>query len=487
MPSSIHFNIFHFAVVCLLCAISGVTVSYGQADSNQVSGKIFALQDFERIVLSNHPIVKQAGLLSEQARAQLQQAWGAFDPNIKSHFGRKTFGDTEYYNNWSNELKVPLWIAGADLKIGYDRFVGEYTNPETRTGTPGLTGIGLSIPIGQGLVIDARRNVLRQARVMVNYAEAEKIKQINQVWLSAMKDYWSWYNAHRQYELIREGADLAFQRFLAVKNQALLGDKPTIDSVEVAITFQERSIQFQKAKVALNNSRLLLSNHIWDQSEQPLELSDSLYPENTRPVDSDFYKSKLQSLMGTAQASHPELLMLKNKDLQLQLERNYRLEMLKPKLSVTAFLITSRTDFSSFVPDYYDLGWSNYKLGVDFAFPLFLREQRGKLNEVKAKQLAIRYDAAQTGREINTNILNAFNELVAYVSQIQVQTTSIENQQVLLTGELAKFDLGESTLFLINSRETKLIDMKIKLAEMITGYQKTIAQLYYAAGSVTER
>jgi outer membrane protein TolC len=487
MSSTRYFKIIKSVIILLFPVVFNVARSYAQSDSNQVSRRIFALQDFERIVLMHHPIVKQAELLSEQARAQLQQAWGAFDPNIKSHFGRKTFGGTEYYNNWSNELKVPLWLAGADLKIGYDRFVGENTNPETRTGVPGLTGLGLSIPIGQGLLIDARRNVLRQARVMVNYAEAEKIKQINQIWLSAMKDYFSWYNAHRQYELIGEGADLAYQRFVAVKNQALLGDKPTIDSVEAAITFQERSIQFQKAKVELNNSRLLMSNHIWDEREQPLELADSLYPENTRPPGSDFYKSKLQSLLGTAAASHPELLMLKNKDLQLQIERNYRLEMLKPKLSVSASLITSRTDFSSFVPDYYDLRWSNYKLGVDFAFPLLLRAERGKLNEVKAKQLAIRYDAAQTGREINTNILNAFNELVAYESQIAIQTTSIENQQVLLTGELAKFDLGESTLFLINSRETKLIDMKIKLAELLTSYQKTIAQLYYSAGTVTER
>ena len=467
----------------------GVSIAgcFAQTDSNNVTKRIFSLQDLENIVLTNHPIVKQADLLSEEAKAQLQQAWGAFDPALKSHFGRKTFGGTEYYNNWSNELKVPLWLAGADLKIGYDRFVGENTNPETRTGVPGLTGLGLNIPIGQGLLIDARRNVLRQARVMVNYAEAEKIKQINGVWLSAVKDYWNWFNAYQQYELIGEGADLAYQRFLAVKNQVLLGEKPAIDSVEAAITFQERSIQFEKVKVELNNSRLLLSNHIWDEQEQPLELPDNFYPENVKSPGTDFYKNKLQSLLGYASKTHPELLMLENKGLQLQLERNYRLEMLKPKLSVSASLITSRTDFGSFVPDYYDLRWSNYKLGVDFAFPLFLRAERGKLNEVKVKQLALRYDVAQTGREINTNILNAYNDLVAYETQLAIQAQSIENQQVLLNGELEKFDLGESTLFLINSRETKLIDMRIKLAELLTGYQKTVAQLYYAAGSVIER
>ncbi|RZK66353.1 MAG: transporter, partial [Pedobacter sp.] len=46
-----------------------------------------------------------------------------------------------------------------------------------------------------------------------------------------------------------------------------------------------------------------------------------------------------------------------------------------------------------------------------------------------------------------------------------------------------KFTLGESNLFLINSRETKLIDMKIKQESMISSYQKTIAELYYKAGT----
>lgn len=457
--------------------------SFAQTDTTSNTTRMFALKDLEEIVLMNHPVVKQAGLLSEEARSKVQQAWGEFDPALESHFGRKNFGNTEYYNNWSNELKVPLWLAGADLKIGYDRFVGTYTNPETRTGTPGLARLGLSIPVGQGFLIDARRNTLRQSKVMVNYAEAEKIKQINQVWYEAVKDYWNWFYAYQQFALIREGADLAFKRFLAVKNQTLIGDKPAIDSVEAAITFQERSLQLEKIKVELNNSRLLMSNHLWSEREEPLELPDSTFPQNAEPPVTNFYKNQVETLIGNAASTHPELVMLKNKGLQLQLERNYRREMLKPKLSLSASLITSRTDFGSYVPEYYDLQWSNYKLGVDFSFPLFLRTERGKLQEVKVKQMALKYDQLQTGREINTNILNSFNNLVAYESQMAIQTQSIENQQILLNGELAKFDLGESTLFLINSRETKLIDMKIKMAELVTGYQKAIAQLYYSAGT----
>lgn len=469
---------------CLLFLLAAAfTESLAQQNAASDSGKVFALKDLEEIVFFHHPIVKQAGLLSEEAQAKVMQAWGSFDPALKSHFARKTFGNTEYYNNWSNELKVPLWLAGADLKIGYDRFVGTYTNPETQTGVPGLTGIGVAIPIGQGFLIDARRNTLRQSRVMVNYAEAEQIKQINKVWFDAVKDYWNWFNAHRQYALIQEGADLAFTRFQAVKNQTLMGDKPPIDSVEAAITFQERSLQLEKIKVELINSRLVLSNHLWSEKAEPMELPSYSIPQNPDLITTGSGRQQIDTLLSNAASEHPELLMLKSKVLQLELERNFRREMLKPKLSVSGSLLTSRTAFGAQVPDNYQLQWSNYKIGVDFSFPLFLREQRGKLREIKVKQMALDYDLQQTGREINTSILNSYNKLKAYELQLGIQSGSIDNQQLLLRGELAKFDLGESTLFLINSRETKLIDMRLKMAELVSDYQKAVAELYYMAGT----
>ena len=471
--------------LCMLFLMLAMAFTESVAQQKAVSdtSKMFELKDLEEIVFFNHPIVKQAELLSEEAKAKVMQAWGGFDPALKSHFGRKTFGNTEYYNNWSNELKVPLWLAGADLKIGYDRNVGTYTNPETQTGTPGLSGIGVAIPIGQGFLIDARRNTLRQSKVMVNYAEAEQIKQINKVWFDAVKDYWNWFYAHRQYALVLEGAELAFTRYEAVRNQTLMGDKPPIDSVEAVITYQERSLQLEKIKVQLTNTRLLLSNHLWSNRLEPMELPEYTIPQNPVQQKTGSDRTQIDSLLANAASEHPEILMLKSKGMQLELERNYRRELLKPKLSVSASLLTSRTAFGPQVPDNYQLQWSNYKMGIDFSFPLFLREQRGKLREVKVKQQALNFDLQQTGREITTNILSSYNKLIAYEAQLAIQARSVENQQVLVSGELAKFDLGESTLFLINSRESKLIDMRIKMAELVTDYQKAIAELYYVAGT----
>lgn len=467
-----------------LSLFSWLFVQNASAQNGQASDslKIFSIKDLQEHVLLNNPVVKQAELLSEAARAKVTQALGSFDPNLKAGFDRKHFGGTDYYNRWASELKVPLWLAGADLKIGFDRNVGTYTNPETATPLSGMPGVGISVPIGQGLLIDARRNTLRQSRVMVNYAEAERVNEINKVWFQAVKDYWNWFYANQQYDLIRRGVELANTRYIATRNQTLFGDKPAIDSVEAFITVQERSIQLARIEIEVQNTRLLVSNHLWDAKGNPVELPQEAVPVNADSAIVEISARQLDTLLNSAEDNHPKLQMLRNKGLQLGIERNYLREMLKPKLNVSGSLLTTRRDFTSYVPEYYDIGWSNYKVGFDFSFPLFLRSARGKLNEVRVKQMDLNLNLQNETRIILTNIRSSFNELKAYQAQLAIQTQSITNQEILLRGELQKFELGESTLFLINSRETKLIDMMMKRAELVTKYQQSLADLYYKAG-----
>lgn len=463
--------------VTFLLAVSSISAQpIEQAEEN-----VFTVSDLQEIVLSSHPVVKQAGLLSKAAQARVLQSLGNFDPALSAGFGRKIFGGTEYYNHWESQLKVPLWLAGADLNIGYDRNVGIYNNPETRTSNTGLSMVGLSVPLGQGLLIDSRRNTLRQSKIMTGYAEAEKIEQINAVWLSAVKDYWNWYFAFQQHRFISAGVSLAEKRFLALKNQVLIGDKPPIDSVEASITLQDRRVQAQETAVKLNNARLLLSNNLWSMQGVPQELPLQAVPQGEAEEQKQLDKFQLDSIVNQASSEHPQMLMIKSQQAQLDVEEQYRREMLKPKLNLKGSFLAGRRDFS-FVPDDYDFRLANYKVGVDLSFPLFLRAERGKLREVRIKQAELAFGFKQTGRALQTGIIAAFNEFKGYQGQLELQTSNVASQQLLVSGEIKKFDLGESNLFLINSRETKLIEMQVKRAELISSSRKALAEVYYRAG-----
>ena len=453
-----------------------------------ITPTVFTAGAFYAVVAQHHPLVRQAGLLSREAQEEIRQARGAFDPKLFSAFDRKEFGQSLYYNKWQTGLSVPILPAGIDLKLTYDQNRGDYVSPEDLVPASGLAAVGISVPVGQGLLIDARRTALRQAQLAVGLADAERLKLINKTLFDAAKTYWDWSQAYQQFRLIEQGYALADTRFRGIRQRALLGDAATIDTTEALITVQDRLVQLRQAEAEVQNARLRVTAFLWNTPEtggvpQPTGLLPAAVPQFAPVERAD--ETLLQMLLSRAGQQHPELIKLTTKGEQLAIEERFRRSLLQPQVVLQASLL-SRTpqagvgyDWSS----YYAFRADNHKIGVDVTFPLFLRKERGKLRQVQLKNQQVELDRQQTGRDILNDVQTAWNSLKALEEQIRVQQQTIANQQMLVRAEGQKFDMGESSLFLVNSRETKLIDLQIKLAELQTKHQKAIAALWYAAGT----
>lgn len=447
----------------------------------------FTAEEFYQAVLQHHPIVKQATLLSQEAQMKVLQARGAFDPKLLTDYAKKNFGNTLYYEKWRSGVSVPVLPGGLDVKMYYDRNVGKYLNPENNVPPTGLLNLGLNVPITQGLLIDSRRNTLRQAQLSVNMAEAKQLDLINKTLLNAAKAYWDWYQAHQQFRWLEQGYQLAQTRFLAIRERNLIGDAAAVDTTEALITAQDRLVQLQQADVQLQNTRLLLSTFLWssqsDAVPQPIDLPATVVPQAAPLTQAN--QIQIQELVERASQRHPELIRLSNQQQQLTLEERYRRSLLLPKVNLEAMLL-SRGPLPSGAADgvnYYGFQTDNHKIGIDLAFPIFLRSERGKLRQVQLQNQQTGLERQQAGRDIVNDVQRAWNELAALERQIATQQQTTANQQILVRAEVEKFQLGESSLFLVNSRESKLIDLQVKLEELRSKQQKALASLWYAAGS----
>ena len=442
----------------------------------QDSVAVLSLDELYKQILENHPMARQAYLLSENARQQLRLSRGFFDPKIKSDYDTKEFKASDYYTHWKSELKVPVWIGGIDLKAGYEQNTGINLSPENDTDSGnGLPYVGISVPIGRGMFIDERRATLKQAVIFEEIAEAERVKMLNKLILQVAKDYWGWYFYYNQFLAQERGFEIATFFFKSVKTQVELGDLAPIDSVEAKITMQQREIDLREATVQLENARLTLSNHIWGPDSEPLELPENIAPAN-RPWEYENPQS-LEELKMFALENHPELLKIRLKNEQLMVERRLAREMLKPKLNVDYnFLNRSQTEFNSV------LLTENYKLGVRFEMPIFLRKERAKLQQVNIKIDQNSLERRQAEREIMNHLNTRFNTLLTLNEQLQLQTEMVENYRIMVRGERQKFRAGESSVFYINVRENKLIEAEVKLYKMRYNFAKSIAELRWAAG-----
>ena len=433
-----------------------------------------------------HPVARQAGLNPERARQEIRQARGAFDPALSGKYYGKQLKGTEYYHDWETYLRVPTWF-GVDVKAGWDRGTGPYINPQEYTATGGLSYVGLSVPLGQGLLIDERRTALRVAQSLAGLAEAERRAVRNKLLLSASKDYWEWALATERLRLLAANERVAAVRFAGTRQRVLAGDLAAIDSVEAQAELQNRQGQRVAARVQQQNAVLVASSYLWDGQGRPRELPPGAGPQPLPPAPAwrALPPDTLAALAARAQQLHPDLLKTRVKQVQLGLENRLLLNKLLPKVNVDYNLLLPGQPFAlEASPQPFRGGYSanNYKLGLSLAYPLLLRAERAKrqLNQLKLRDAGFQLDNDQ--RLVANALQTAANDWQALLDQLRLQRLAVANYQRLRDGEIVRFDSGESTVFLVNAREASLLAARQKLAELQAKYAQTQAQLRYAAG-----
>ncbi len=445
------------------------------------SVKPFTIENFYLLVIRNHPIAKQAELLSENAKQEIRMARGNFDPKIEMEFLSKNYNDKEYYTVANGSVKFPS-VFPLDPSLGVERNTGTYLNPERYIDNEfnyQQFYAGVSIPLGRGLITDERRTALRQAELFKEITEAEQVKLINKLLLGAAKDYWQWYYAYYNYRLLNRSVNLAGEIFRRVKMNHEFGEASPIDTVQAKINWQQRLIEQREALLEYQNSGITLSNSLWDSLGNPLAL-DTKWAPVLQPEPWIMTSDVLQELSEQAKQNHPELQKLTIKIRQLDADRKLATEYLKPQLNLNYYFLNQPFD-----PEWntaFRIG-EDYKFGVDFSFPLFLRKERSKLALTRLKIANTKYDLTLSEREIVNQLNITYNELINIRSVMDQQRDMMMNYDRLLRAEILNLEQGESDLFKINIQQEKLIQSQSKWLKLVAEFEKQKAFLYWAAGT----
>lgn len=79
-------------------------------------------------------------------------------------------------------------------------------------------------------------------------------------------------------------------------------------------------------------------------------------------------------------------------------------------------------------------------------------------------------------------VKNAFQENSSLSEQFLIYKVNVVNYERLWMAEKISFENGESSLFMINSREMSFINAKIKLNELENKLQKSLLEVNYSLG-----
>ena len=88
--------------------------------------------------------------------------------------------------------------------------------------------------------------------------------------------------------------------------------------------------------------------------------------------------------------------------------------------------------------------------------------------------------------ELDVKMKQNTAEVNTLQNQLNILKTTLSNSETLLKGEETKFKFGDSSLFLINSRETKLIEVREKLFSIEAKLNKAQIKSLWLTGGLFE-
>lgn len=431
----------------------------------QENANILTYDSYIKQVMENHPSVFRASIVQSSGESLFMQSQGAFDPQLIGNINQKYFNDKKYYSHIHGGLQVPTWF-GIKGEAGYSLNEGVYLNPENRTPIDGLWYAGLRLELGNGLIIDQRRAEYKKAKLYRTSSELERRILLNQLHLDATIAYRKWQQAYSElsiYKLAKENADL---RFEAVKTTSSFGDRPYIDTVEASITVQNRQLSLLKAQTNFENAEINLEIYLWSDGFVPLELENTI-PSNDLEIFESATLEKLDSLI----ANHPYLrintLELEQKKIDLQLKK----EQLKPQLTLKYNAISAPMNGNPLA----NYSMENYNWGATFSYPILSRNERGGVQLAKLNLEDQQLKNSLNEVEVDYKVKTSMNSFLLSVNQLTIIEQLVENNFKMYDAEKKLFDLGESSVFMINTRENSWLNSQI---QFITS--KALSQMLWA-------
>ena len=459
----------------IIFLIIGYVITIDLVAQNEAT---LTIEQFLELVKQFHPTVKQGKINIEKSKNNITISRADFNPVFSQTKYNKTFKGDTYFDFWSPAITIPTWY-GIELSANLENLAGDKFDPTETVGKTSYIAIG--IPILKNLLMDKRRANLIQAKMYKEMALIEQQSLLNNILKDAATEYWEWVNAFESFKIVQKNLLINKQRLEFIRNAVSNGERPAIDTLEALIQYQTNEIQTNESWVKFQNEGLELSTYLWTSNNLPYQLPENVVPqkgwENEQIIQE--FNINLMELLSKAQKNHPDLKVYEQKLNMLAIDKKLKFQDLLPKLDVKYYNLNYGFDPTNTKGLFFK---DNYQYSLKFEMPLLFSKGRGEFKNVQLKIQETHISQSQKNVTIEFKIKKYYNDFLNIKKQIQLQSNMLENYKKLFNSEEILFKNGESSLFLINSREAKVLETEKKLIELKTKYFKTLYSLQWSAG-----
>lgn len=427
---------------------------------------------FLEMIESNHPLMKRADLLDEISQAYDLKRKGVLDSKIYSTFDSKDFKDTDYFDIWQTEAKIPTALP-LDLSLGYERNNGDFLNPEKNVPNNGLIYGTLNLSILRGLLFDEQRYNMQLAELNGMKSEIDRQILKREIIYQAIATYLNWSSDQFSKDILTDYKTIITDRHNNVVQLFINGDKPAIDTIESRLNIISADKNLLENASRLTVSSQQISLFLWDNDGNPLQVRQNILAENIEIV-----LEKLKSFLIEQQflfEKDPLVQKIENKIQQLSIKNRLTRENLKPRLDLKYNTIIDLGS-DNISPS---ISANDYKYGLNIELPIRNRKTRAEIRINEAMIEQEKFSKSQYSFQLQNKYETAVINTAIQNDLIQTTQQKIESSNILYDAELLKFDLGESSIFMLNQRELKILEARLELVKSFHLYGKFLNEQYF--------
>lgn len=461
-------------------APSGSASSSASSASSSASSAVAKPLSFSEVTTSvdkHHPLlaaVKQDVVIAEGEKLS---AKGGFDPIWRS---RATWELLGYYSSKRLDTVVtqPLPVLGASVFGGYKLGLGTFASYDGKSQTLDLGEIrgGLVLPLYRDSAIDARRAALFAAELSPKIAEAGVAVQRLELHRSAAIRYWNWVEAGQVVTVAKDLLALAEDRDAALGARVLKGDLAKIEQEDNLRAILGRKATLISTERSLAAAAIELSMFLRDTNGKPRVPTAAELPLFAEPKP--LVVGTVEEEVKKAIARRPEILRLEEQKKQVGYEQDLAKNGGKPAFD---FQIVAAKDFGNGLPQLYP---TQLEIGLVIDIPLLARGPDGKAAQAAAKADKLDYQLTFARDRIGADVRDALSLEETARARLALARSELALARKLAAAERDAFFLGQSTLLMVNLRETAVAEAAAREIVALADRERAVAVFRAVTGEL---
>lgn len=420
------------------------------------------------------PQIGKAEAALEEKDARVQEAQGAFDWELNSSVSQRM----GVYDGNYIDTQVTRRFSDSNARIygGYRVSSGELPIYEDyyNTSTGGELNIGIAFALLRDRIIDEERFQFRDAVLAEKQQQAETYLTLLRTQHDAMRSYAQWLADAHVVRVMQELVALAKERHNALKTQVREGDVARIYLTENEQNIARREAQLADARRNLARAAQRLSIFYRDRKGQSLVPSVADIPDlATHKSELHLDDLKLAAQIERAQKLRPEQISI---DFVMQREQNRRLlgeNAMLPKLDLAIEGVQNIGSRAA-------VGAGNEGLVMlKLSIPLQQNVGEGRVRAADARLKALEAERKLLNDQIAADIRAIAAVAQETAEEIKQTKREVEAADGMRKAESQRFAEGDVDFFVLNMREERLADAKLRHINAQRLWLENLAMFYF--------